>query len=269
MKRFGILTSLLMAGSLGFAAPVLAAAPGNDTYGGRQAIDSLPFSASVDTTEATTDADDAEANDPDLCGAPATDASVWYEFVAPADGSFIVDVSTSDYPAGVIVVSGSPGSFTFVNCGPAFVTFPGTSGVTYAILVFDYDGVGNGGTLEITVEAAPPPPEVHLTVDATGDFNSRTGSATIRGTITCTGADEFDKKGIDVQVSQAVGRFKFTGQGAAEFACDGTSRPWTVEVLSSSGKFGGGKAAVVAHALACNNFGCDEDSVERVVTLKK
>jgi len=270
MKRVAFLTSIVVLLSLSLAAPVLAAAPpGNDAYADRDLIGSLPFSASVDTTAAATDADDVEANA--SCGAPTTDASVWYEFVATADGLVLVDVSASDYSAGVIVVSGSPGSFTFETCGAPVVGFFGSTGVTYAILAFDYqgDGGGNGGMLEITVEAAPPPPEVDLTVDPTGSFNSRTGSATIRGTVTCKGGDEFGKNGIDVQLSQMVGRFKFTAQGGAEFACDGTTQPWAVEVLSSNGKFAGGKAAVVAHALACNISGCGEDFTERVVTLRK
>jgi hypothetical protein len=266
MKRRALVTSIVALLSLGFAAPVMAAGPGNDTYAARELIGSLPFSAAVDTTAATTDADDIEANAD--CLAPATDASVWYEFSPVADGIFLVDASASDYAAGVIVVSGSPGGFTLQACGPGAVAFSGTAGVTYAILAFDFDGVGNGGLLNIKVEAAPPPPEVVLTVNATGSFNPRSGSATIRGTVTCTGG-EFGKHGIDIQLTQRVGRFKFTGQGGAEYVCDGTTQPWAIEILSASGKFGGGKAAVVAHALACNDFGCDEDTVERTVTLKK
>lgn len=110
--------------ALSASSALAATAPGNDTYVGREVIGSLPFSASVDTTGATTDAADAEANASlsaggTPCGASATDASVWYEFVATADGDIVVDVSTSDYSAGVIVVSGNPGSFTLENCGGA------------------------------------------------------------------------------------------------------------------------------------------------------
>lgn len=267
MKRVAFLTSLVALLSLSIATPVLAAAPTNDTYVDRVVIGSLPFSSSVDTSAATTDANDVEANA--NCGAPATDASVWYEFVAPTDGQVLVDVSASDYTAGVIVVSGTPGSFVLERCGPGSLGFIATTGVTYAILAFDFDGVGNGGTLAITVEAAPPPPEIQLTVDPFGSFNSRTGSATIRGSITCVGGDEFGKNGIDVQLTQTVGRVKIAAQGGTEFACDGTTRPWALELSSPSGKFAGGKAAVVAHAVACNDFGCDEDSVDRAVTLRK
>ena len=267
-KLFSIFAGLALV-ALSASSALAATAPGNDVYGGRVVIGSLPFSASVDTTGATTDANDTEANA--TCGAPATDASVWYEFVATADGPIVVDVSASDYSAGVIVGSGSPGSYTLESCGGGTVGFSGSTGVTYTILVFDdqYDGAGVGGQLEITVEAAPPLPVVHLTVNSTGNFNSRTGSATIRGTVTCTGGDEFGKNNISVQLTQTVGRFKFSGDGQAQFACDGTTQPWAVDVLSSNGKFGGGKAAVIAYADACAGFGCGFDSAERVVTLRK
>ena len=72
MKRVGVFVSLLIAWSLAFAVPVLAAAPSNDTFGGATVIGSLPFTDTLDTTEATTDATDQEANAD--CGAPAMDA---------------------------------------------------------------------------------------------------------------------------------------------------------------------------------------------------
>jgi len=82
------------------ALPAIAAPPSNDTIGGATVV-SLGFSQTLDTTEATTDADDAQLNA--TCGAPATDASVWYSFTATADGGVVVDVSQSDYSAGVLV----------------------------------------------------------------------------------------------------------------------------------------------------------------------
>jgi hypothetical protein len=165
MKRVGVFVSLLIAWSLAFAVPVLAAAPSNDTFGGATVIGSLPFTDTLDTTEATTDATDQEANAD--CGAPATDASVWYTVTASSDDGLAVDVSQSDYSAGVIVVTGSPGSFTFVTCGPGAVEFPTVNGETYSIVAFDdqQDGAGNGGTLVINVDVVPPPPVVALTDD--------------------------------------------------------------------------------------------------------
>ena len=269
MKRFAILMSLSMTASLVAASPVLAATPGNDLYAGRTVIGTLPFSETIDTTEATTDADDVEANNPISCGAPATDASVWYEFVAANDAQMLLEVSGSDYSTGVIVATGSPGSFSLVTCGPGGAIFSVIAGETYAILAFDYqgDGGGNGGTLQIALDEIPPPPDVLVTVDATGTFNASTGSATISGTITCTGLA--DKGFIDVQLRQTVGRIVISGNGFASFTCDGTTQPWSAEVFSESGLFKGGKASSMTFAGACSRFGCDDDFVERVVQLRR
>jgi len=269
MKRFGILMTLSMVASLVAASPVLAAAPGNDLYSGRTVIGALPFFETIDTTEATTDADDVEANPPLTCGAPATDASVWYEFTAATDAELLVDLSGSDYSTGVIVATGSPGSFALVTCGPGVAFFPVIAGETYAILAFDYqgDGGGNGGTLQIMLDEIPPPPDVVVTVDPMGTFNASTGSATVSGTITCTGLA--DKGFIDVQLRQTVGRIVISGNGFASFTCDGTTQPWSAEVFSESGLFKGGKASSVTFAGACSRFGCDDDVVERVVQLRR
>jgi hypothetical protein len=266
MKRLAVFSSLLMMVSLAFAAPVLAAAPANDVYAGREAI-AVGDSLTVDTTEATTDADDIEMN---VCGAPAMDASVWYELTATSDGFIGIDVSTSSYSAGVFVATGSPGSFEVLACGPGAVAFEAVTGVTYAILAIDdqQDGSGNGGTLNIQVAELPPPPDVTLTVNKTGQFNSKTGSATISGTVTCTGGPaEFSF--IDVSVRQAVGRFFIDGFGFIEgFTCDGTTQPWSAEVFGQNGIFKGGKALTVSFALACGTFQCGEGFEERVVQLK-
>ncbi|MEO5883905.1 MAG: hypothetical protein ABIQ58_00095 [Candidatus Limnocylindrales bacterium] len=253
--------------SLAMAGPVLAAAPGNDLYPGRATV-SIGFSASVDTTEATTDADDVGINQ--NCGAPATDASVWYQLTAAADGWIGVDVSASSYTAGVAVATGSPGSFELLNCGPGATAFEAITGETYAILAFDdqFDGGGNGGTLEIQIGAVPPPPVVDITVNRSGTFNSATGSATISGTVTCTGGPaEFSF--IDVSLRQQVGRFFVDGFGFIEgFVCDGTVQTWSVEVFGFNGTFRGGKGLAVTFAVACGQFLCGFDFEERVVQLR-
>lgn len=267
MKRLAILINIVALSVFGFAAPALAVVPTNDTYGGREAV-SIGFSATVDTSDATTDADDAEANGG--CGAPATDASVWYELTATSDGVIVVDVSASNYSAGALVATGSPGNFSVVACGPGATAFEAFTGETYAILAFDdqFDGGGNGGMLEITIGEAPPPPEVTMTVNRSGRFNSTTGSATISGTVTCTGGP-VGFSFIEAFVRQTVGRFYVSGFGFIEgFSCDGTTQPWSVEVFGDSGKFKGGKAVSVTFAVACGDFFCGFDFKEHVVQLK-
>jgi hypothetical protein len=269
MKRLALLISAVALASLGLAAPVFAAAPGNDTYATRTVIGAIPFTESIDTTEATTDADDAEAGA--QCGAPAVDASVWYEVTATSDGGLLVDLSGSTFAAGVIVAVGAPGSLSVIACGPISVGFSTLAGATYAILVFDYDPEDgtNGGQLNISVGDLPPPPVLDVTIDPAGGFIAKTGVAIIRGTVTCTGGSEFDKTFIDVQVSQTVGRVKLTGEGFTTFVCDGVTHVWAAEVGSSNGKFAGGKATVQLFAFVCTATGCADANAERTVTLKK
>jgi hypothetical protein len=268
MKRLVVLISVAAVWSLAFATPALAAPPGSDSYAGRTVVGVLPFSESVDTTEATADADDAEANA--SCGAPATDASVWYE-LAGTDGSIIVDVSTSDYSAGVIVATGSPGSLLTVTCGQGAVVFFAASGETYAILAFDdqLDGAGNGGTLNILIDAVPPPPTLDLTVDPIGSFDKVSGSATISGTFTCSGHADFME--IGVQLTQDVGRFTVSGFGGTFVdapVCDGSVQPWSAEIIGQNGKFKGGRSVVVSFAYACGRFDCGFDEEQATVRLR-
>jgi hypothetical protein len=249
------------------ALPALAAAPSNDTFGGATVV-SLGFSQQLDTTEATTDADDAELNFG--CGAPATDASVWYSFTAAADGGVVVDVSQSDYSAGVLVGYGSAGSFLNVVCGPGTVGFTAVAGVTYYILAIDDQGDGNfsnGGTLHISFNAALPPPTVDVTVDPIGRVNLQTGVAYLTGTYTCSSADLIQLFGEARQVLP-----RFVVAGSFEFGdiitCDGTVHPWSATVVPQSGKFAGGKAMTVTFAFSCNDFECADDYVEQTVILR-
>jgi Family of unknown function (DUF6299) len=267
MKRVAVLSSVLLLISFVFAAPVLAVVPSNDTYAGRTTIAGLPFSDTVDTTEATTDADDVELNE--QCGAPATDASVWYEFTASIEQAVLVDVTASDYSAGALVAVGSPGDWEVLNCGPGGTAFFSVPGETYIILAFDdqEDGVGSGGTLVISVDEAPPPPEIDVTVDRTGTFDPQTGSATISGTVTCSSDAEFAF--VDVELRQSVGRFVISGFGGIEVFCDGTTQSWSVEILGSNGLFKGGRAVAVTFAVACGVFDCGEDFEEATVFLRR
>jgi hypothetical protein len=265
MKRLAIPSGLVFMLTFALTAPVLAAAPANDTYPGT--IIGSPFSETLDTTEATSDADDADINA--TCGAPATDASVWYQFTATSDMAIVVDVSQSDYSAGVIVATGVPGNFEVIACGPGLVGFGATAGVTYTILAFDDqdDGGGNGGTLVISVGEAPPPPEIDVTVDPVGTFDPHTGSATISGTVVCSSDAEFAF--IDVELRQDVGRFVISGFGSVDVVCDGTSQSWSVEVFGDNGLFKGGHAVAVTFALACGALDCGTDFDEQTVKLRR
>lgn len=257
-----VLTLVLTA--FGAAAPAaLAAPPANDTFTGAT-VATLGFSEELDTTEATTDADDAQLNA--SCGAPATDASVWYA-VQGTDAGVVVDVSQSNYAAGVLVGVGSQGNLLTVTCGPGAVFFFAEAGTTYYVLAIDFDGIGNGGLLNIAFNEIPPPPTVDVTINRTGKVNTRTGVATISGTYTCTNGDFID---VFVDARQSVGRFAILGFGSFfDFGtCDGTPRAWSADVFPQNGKFAGGKSMTVAYSFACGPFECTNGFTEQKVQLR-
>jgi hypothetical protein len=256
---------MLVCTSIAVAQPAYGAPPSNDTPSGATAITALPFSDTVTIDEATTDALDATLNN--LCGAPATEGSVWYRFDATEDGGLVFDVSQSTFSAGALVTAGNPVDGNVITCGPGAVSFPVTAGRTYYIMAFsDTPGVATG-TLVVHAEAPPPPITVDVTVDPTGTFNAKTGSATITGTLTCSGEDA-QLAAVSVDLSQSVGRFTIRGSGFSFPPCTGTPQPWSVEVLPFTGKFAGGKAVSVAVAFACGNFSCGSDFQETTVKLR-
>lgn len=245
---------------------VAVAAPTNDTYPNRTVIGSIPFTETLDTTTATTDSDDVEINT--TCGAPATAASVWYSYTPDVDGATIIDVSDSSYSAGVLVATGGPGAWIIQTCGPGTVGLPTMAGQTYTILVIDdqLDGGGNGGTLQMSVTKAPPPPTIDITIDPIAHLNPQRGSATVTGMVTCTGQAEFAF--LQTRLIQRVGRFTLIGFGFSDVVCDGVTHPWSAEVLSETGKFSGGKAADASIAVACGVIFCSVDYEERRVQIR-
>ena len=267
---FKLLAVLALAlSALGVSAPVaLAAAPNNDTFPGATTV-AIGFSEVLDTTQATTDADDAQLNA--SCGAPATDASVWYALVG-SDVTVVVDVSQSNYAAGVLVGVGSQGNLQTVACGPGAVAFFAAAGTTYYVLAIDdqLDGGGNGGSLSISFNAIPPPPTVNISVNPFGKVNTRTGVATISGSYTCTNGD-FIQTFVDARQKVGNGR-NATIAGFGSFfdsgTCDGTSRPWSAAVIPQSGKFAGGKSMTMTFAFACGPFQCADGFVEQTVQLR-
>lgn len=269
MSRTNVFIALLALTSLLFGAtPALAAAgPANDKIAGATAITALPFSDTVDTTKASTDADELAAAQPCLdFGAPAIEKAVWYKYSASANIRLLVDTTASSYTTGIAVYNGAPSASTFVTCAPGRLQTSVAAGQTTYLMIFGDQPGSPGGTLRITVQEPPPPPVLSLTVDPNGTF-ATSGSATISGTVTCTGVADFGA--VNGQVTQTVGRFTINGFFFTSFTCDGTTQPWTATTQSSSGKFAGGPATVQAFAFACNVGGCGQASATQQVRLRK
>jgi PKD repeat protein len=136
------------------AAPSALAQPANDAFANATAIDasSLPFTDTVDTTEATTEADEPPS------GCFYSGGTVWYSFTPTSNGVFRVDTSASNYSNAINVYSGSSlPALSFVACGYWFEqpTFRATAGTTYYVQV---GGYFESGTLQLTLSQVPPPP---------------------------------------------------------------------------------------------------------------
>jgi hypothetical protein len=263
----GLATALA---SLALAGTALAAAPSNDTFANATTISSLPFSDTVDTTGATTDSDDHAAGPAcGVSGGPTELHSVWYDYTPSSNQNIRIDTSGSSYGVGVAVLTGSPDSFSAVSCFLGSNQVPVLAGQTYHILVVDFSA-GTGGTLHLSVSEIPPL-EAHFTIDRFGSFDPRTGSATVRGTATCSsGAYAF----VGLNLAQPVGGSRLatiTGSGGAYISsCDGSPHPWSAEVQpATGGRFVGGHASVSANFGACNGFDCKFESAQQDISLRR
>lgn len=240
-------------------APV-AAQPANDDFDNATEIPDVTFSDEVDTTEATTEADDPV---PD-CAGPAG-ATVWYAFTPSEDMEIGADTFGSNYDTTLSVYTGARGALDEVACNDdagsfqSFVRFDAIAGETYLFMVGSFGGE-SGGLLEFSVDVAPPPLEVDLSIDRFGSFLSQTGEAVISGILTCS---EPALAFLDANVRQEVGRFILGGFGFTEFECDGETA-WSATISPDTGLFRGGsaKANVFAfvEAVETGEFAFDDAS---------
>jgi len=255
---FPVLASSLV-GSIALAAP-----PTNDTFAGATPV-AVGFGEVLDTTDATTDSDDAQLNSE--CGAPATDASVWY-VLDGTDVGVAVDVSQSDYSAGVVVGVGTQGNLEIVTCGSGTVAFLAKAGTTYYVLAFDDqdDGGGNGGSLNISFFEVPPPPTIEIALNRFGRVDIHTAIATVSGTYICSNGGFIE---VFVDASQKVGRGSVLGGGFFESdTCDGQPHVWTVDLFPSNGRFAGGKALTMTFSFSCGEALCSDTFFEQTVQLR-
>jgi hypothetical protein len=221
-------------------------APDNDERDGAFPI-ALGESVDQDTTGATPNQDDP-TECPDQFGVGGSD-TVWYEFTATDDGFVEVNTFGSDYDTYLFIFDGDK----IVACtgqapesSQSQATFEATSGVTYSIMIGSF--FGTSGMLTLTVvpgEEPPPPPEpieLEVTLDLTGDVNTKTGVATVHGTIRCSleAAGE-----VSAFAFQEGGRFDAQGNGFSEIpACGPETTSWSVELTSATTKFLAGDASV-------------------------
>jgi hypothetical protein len=153
-----VLTLLYLAA----VAPAWAAPPPNDTRDQATVIAALPFTETIDTSEATIGPDDDAAAT--TCGLPSPyPKSVWYRYTPATDHSLVIDTAGSGYSVGVGVGTGVTCVATFPGEGSFFAQ----ADQTYFIAVVDI-GAGAGGSLQLSVEInqAPVCEDVAISVQA-------------------------------------------------------------------------------------------------------
>lgn len=226
----------------------LAASPSNDTISGAKPL-SVGFEETLDTTEATTDADDEALNS--YCDYSVFTASVWYTFTGTGADVILETEGSSYYPV-IIVATGSPGSLEPRRCGYGNTFWHAEAGTTYHLVIADTDDwAGGGGSLHVSLRHWVPR-TLSVDVNPTGTVDSA-GTATVGGSYTCTGL-----RGIwmNLWLEQSVGPRGMV-RVATEFglypaACDGKPHPWSKQISATGEKYAGGKAMVYLGAYGCN-----------------
>jgi hypothetical protein len=130
-------------------APVPSGSSSNDSYLNPLNITVVPFSHSMLTTSATTDA----AEPAPACGNRSRNKSVWYCFTAPGSGSLTANTFGSNYDTILAGFTKSGSVFDPVAGGcnddaggtQSRVSFQATAGTTYYFMVTSYGT--NGGSL--------------------------------------------------------------------------------------------------------------------------
>jgi hypothetical protein len=231
--------------------------PSNDDFANAVVISALPFTTSLNTSEAT--AVDDPAND---CLVDAH--TVWYQFTPSANMRVNANTFGSDYDTGIAVYTGTPPSLTQIACNDdavlgqfvqSNVNFDAAAGTTYYFMVGSCCG-SDGGNLVFNVDVSV---NLGLTVDPSGSVDAKTGVATISGTVTCS---EPVSGTVDGFIEQRIGRTILRGFFFTGIECDGVTN-WQVEVVADNGLFVGGRVQATVHA-----FVPDRDFAAQITTVR-
>ena len=139
-------------------------APSNDAFGNATVIAALPFSDSVDITDATVETGERA---PFCSSGASSQRTVWYAFTPTATGLLSITINAPFSTVVAVDTGVSPGVLGEVICRSPFggiSTFVAQAGTTY---YFQVDGMfGQSGLLQFRLDAIVPPPNDNF-VDAT------------------------------------------------------------------------------------------------------
>jgi len=213
------------------------------------------------TSEATTNAGDAALNA--NCQAPATLASVWFQYVPVANSKVLLDTTASDFSAGLMVFQGSPTADSLIACGPGALGLRAQAGQTYFIMAFSDTPEVNGGNLVFSLKNAPTP-RAHVSV-ATRGVAFRGGAAKVHGTYSCRHDESFSFG--TAHLSQRAGRLKIPAASGVTLQCDGRRHHWSARLVSRVGTYARGEAMAKVAIIVCGFVECRQDRAKRHIHL--
>jgi hypothetical protein len=105
---------------------------------------------------------------------------------------------------------------------------------------------------------------VTLTIDSTARLSPGRFHATLTGTVTCDAGSTLPLTGQIVQPNTTF------GLGATSVVCDGTSRPYRIDVNASigSGVFEPGRASAQVSAFSCSLTSCGTTYIDALIDLE-
>jgi hypothetical protein len=226
--------------------PASASPPSNDVEARAIGVDTVPFTHSVDTS-------DANADGPRFC---SSHASVFYTFTPSATVRVQVDTLGSDYDTTLAIYTRDDvGKVGQIGCdddrfGEASgLRLRAVAGTTYVVMVSRCCGNPRegrpgrpGGPLVLTVtKFSSASLDATLTIDR-GTVDPNEGIATISGTITCSMRSIVYTEGVLRQLRQEV--FVARGYWYADTPCTPDAPvPWSMDVdTETSVVFGTGPA---------------------------
>ena len=147
----GVIALLLGGQTAAFAAPT------NDDYSAAIAVESVPFTTTIDTSDATSD-----PTDPTGC---YNNGSVWFSFTPARDMWIQADTIGSNYNTVLSAWTGDQGALTLVGCNDNYysqdarLAFTVNAGTTYRFMAGYCCGNGRdgGGSLRFSVKEVLPP----------------------------------------------------------------------------------------------------------------
>lgn len=162
--------------------------PTNDNFANARIITSLPFTDSLDNTQAT-----IEAEEPSNCY--PSPKSVWYSFTPTTNGVASIDMVGSSFTDTILniyqEVGSGIGGLSFLNCAyygePATLRFQ--AGVKYYIQAGSIDS--GGGDLHLNLQLIPPPANDNFSDATTIGALPFSDSVDITGATTESGEPQF------------------------------------------------------------------------------